>query len=116
MEIKNNLFIVTGGARGLGFAIAKDLANSGGKLALIDTNQQGLDEAAEALREHGVEVRTYIANVAIEDEVVKTFDAIQQDFGQIDGLVNNAGITRDGLLVKYKNDYESKTAEPELGY
>jgi len=103
MEIKNNVFVVTGGARGLGFAIAKDLANAGGNLALIDMNQQGLDEAAAALREHGVEVRTYVANVAVEDDVVKAFDSIQQDFGRIDGLVNNAGITRDALLVKRKN-------------
>lgn len=108
MEIKNNVFVVTGGARGLGFAIAKDLASLGGKLALIDMNQQGLEEAAATLGEYDVEIRTYVCNVAIEAEVVTLFDKIQQDFGQIDGLVNNAGITRDGLLVKRKDGVTKK--------
>ncbi|MGK2905699.1 MAG: SDR family NAD(P)-dependent oxidoreductase [Desulfuromonadales bacterium] len=108
MDIKNNVFVVTGGARGLGFAIAKNLASGGGKLALVDLNQEGLDQAAEALREYDVEVRGYVANVAVEAEVVDLFDRIQQDFGQIDGLVNNAGITRDALLVKHKNGETKK--------
>ncbi len=108
MIIKDNVFVVTGGARGLGFEIAKDIASQGGKLALIDLNQEGLDEAVEKLREFGVEVRTYAANVANETHVVATFDKIQEDFGQIDGLVNNAGITRDALLVKHKNGVTKK--------
>jgi len=103
MIIKDNVFVVTGAARGLGFAIAKDLATAGGKLALVDMNQEGLEQAARSLREHGVEVRSYTANVALEEKVVALFESIQQDFGQIDGLVNNAGITRDALLVKQKD-------------
>ncbi len=108
MDIKNNVFVITGAARGLGFEIAKDLATAGGKLALIDLNQEGLDEAANTLKEYGVEVRTYAANVANETHVVEAFDKIQSDFGQIDGLVNNAGITRDGLLIKYKDGVTKK--------
>ena len=88
MDIKNNVFVVTGAARGLGFEIAKDLATAGGKLALIDLNQEGLDEAANTLKEFGVEVRTYAANVANETHVVEAFDKIQNDFGQIDGTEN----------------------------
>jgi 3-oxoacyl-[acyl-carrier protein] reductase len=107
MIIKNNVFVITGAARGLGFAIAKDLASFGGKLALVDMNQEGLEEATNTLRGCNVEIRSYTANVAIEAEVVALFDNIQQDFGQIDGLVNNAGITRDALLVKHK-DGETK--------
>ena len=103
MNVENNVFVVTGGARGLGFAIAKNLATGGGKLALVDMNKEGLDQAAEALQEYNVEVRCYVANVAVEEEVITLFDCIQKDFGQIDGLVNNAGITRDALLVKRKN-------------
>jgi len=103
MIIKDNVFVITGAARGLGFAMAKDLASFGGKLALIDMNPQGLEQAAAALREYDVEIRCYVANVAVEADVVAAFDSIQQDFGQIDGLVNNAGITRDALLVKHRN-------------
>ena len=103
MIIKDNVFVITGAARGLGFEMAKDLASAGGKLALVDMNQQGLEQAAASLREYGVEIRCYTANVAIEADVIAAFDSIQQDFGQIDGLVNNAGITRDALLVKQRN-------------
>ena len=108
MNIENNVFVVTGGARGLGFAIAKNLASGGGKLALVDMNKEGLEQAAAALREYNVEVRCYVANVAVEEEVIALFDSIQKDFGQIDGLVNNAGITRDALLVKRKNGETTK--------
>jgi len=108
MIIKDKVFVVTGAARGLGFAIAKDLASFGGKLALIDMNQEGLDQAAAALGEYDVEIRTYVCNVAKEDQVVALFDNIQKDFGQIDGLVNNAGITRDALLVKHKDGVTKK--------
>ena len=108
MIIKDNVFVVTGAARGLGFAIAKDLASFGGKLALIDMNQEGLEQASASLGEYGVEIRTYVCNVAKEDEVVALFDSIQSDFGQIDGLVNNAGITRDALLVKRKDGVTKK--------
>ena len=108
MDIKNRVFVITGAARGLGFAIAKDLATAGGKLALVDMNQEGLEEAVNSLNEYGVEIRSYRANVVNEEEVVALFDNIQQDFGQIDGLVNNAGITRDGLLVKHKDGVTKK--------
>jgi len=108
MIIKDNVFVITGAARGLGYAIARELAIFGGKLALVDMNKEGLEEAANTLREYNVEIRCYTANVAVEDAVVALFDSIQQDFGQIDGLVNNAGITRDALLVKRKNGETKK--------
>ncbi len=108
MNIKDNVFVITGAARGLGFEIAKDLATAGGKLAMVDLSQEALDDAAQKLQNTGVEIRTYLANVADEDQVVELFDKIQNDFGQVDGLVNNAGITRDALLVKHKDGVTKK--------
>ncbi len=108
MIIKDKVFVITGAARGLGFAIAKDIATAGGKLALVDMNQQGLEQAITSLQEYDVDIRSYIGNVASEADVVAMFESIQQDFGQIDGLVNNAGITHDALLVKHKDGETQK--------
>ena len=66
-------------------------------------NADDLAATAQLVREAGSEARTWQANVARENEVVATFEAIVRDFGAIHGLINNAGITRDGLLVKAKD-------------
>jgi 3-oxoacyl-[acyl-carrier protein] reductase len=104
MIIKDKVFVITGAARGLGFAFARNLAEAGARLALVDLNAEGLEKAANLLRELGAEVRFYAANVTSEEEVIAIFDNVQRDFGGIDGLINNAGITRDALLVKRKGD------------
>ncbi len=103
MIIKDKVFVVTGGARGLGFAFAKDLAEVGARLALVDMNAEGLAEAARILGEQGTEVKTYAVNVTSDEAVTALFDSILADFGRIDGLINNAGITRDSLLVKSRD-------------
>jgi 3-oxoacyl-[acyl-carrier protein] reductase len=103
MIIKDKVFVVTGAARGLGFAFARDLAEAGGRLALVDMNAEGLEQAANSLREQGTEVRFYAVNVTSEEEVIALFDNVLKDFGRIDGVINNAGITRDSLLVKRKD-------------
>ena len=104
MIIKDKVFVITGAARGLGFAFARNLAEAGARLALVDLNAEGLEKAANLLRELGAEVRFYAANVTLEEEVVTLFDNVLRDCGRIDGLINNAGITRDALLVKRKGD------------
>ena len=104
MELKAKTIVITGGGRGLGAAMAARLAASGCKLALVDLDEAALKETAEACRETGADdVRIYTANVAVESEVEALFDTIATDFGALDGLVNNAGITRDALTLKYKD-------------
>ena len=103
MDLKDKTIVVTGGAQGLGLAMAKSLAAAGANLALIDVNQEPLDAAIAECSDLGVTVRGYKTNVADEDQVVATFDAIASDFGRLDGLINNAGILRDGLLLKVKD-------------
>jgi len=100
----NKTIAITGGGRGLGKAMAKRLASAGAKLALIDLNNDALQStAADCERAGSSKVAVYEANVAREDEVVATFSTIASDFGALHGLVNNAGITRDGLTLKYKD-------------
>jgi 3-oxoacyl-[acyl-carrier protein] reductase len=103
MELQNKTIVITGAARGLGAAMARRLARRRPQLALVDLGAESLADAAAACRALGAEVKTYAANVAREDEVVKLFDQIVKDCGGVDALVNNAGITRDALLVKFQD-------------
>ncbi|MDJ0939939.1 MAG: SDR family oxidoreductase [Woeseiaceae bacterium] len=104
MNIKGKNIVITGGARGLGAAMATRLAAAGADLALVDLDEAALAETAARCREEGAAgVQTYVANVAVEAEVEALFDAIVEAQGAPHGLVNNAGVTRDALLVKYRD-------------
>jgi len=103
MNIKDKVVAVTGGARGIGKAIATAFASNGARIALIDLGSADLDAARAELEGQGGAVRTYVANVAKEDQVVAALDGIVADFGQLDVMVNNAGIIKDGLLIKVKD-------------
>ncbi len=103
MNLKDKVIVITGGAQGLGMEMALMCADNGAALALIDMNAEQLAAAATELRAVGVRVETYVANVADETSVEQTFASIAADFDGIDGLINNAGILRDGLLLKYKD-------------
>ena len=104
MELINKTIAITGGARGLGAAMAKRLSANGCKLALIDLDAEALTATANECTEAGSpQVVTYAANVFNEDEVVQLFNSIGNDFGELHGLINNAGVTRDALTLKYKD-------------
>ncbi len=103
MELKGKTIVVTGGGQGLGRAMAIELASAGANLALIDLNEEPLNEAVQLCKDAGGDAKPYLGNIAREDEVIATFDAIESDYGEIHGLINNAGILRDGLLVKAKD-------------
>ena len=103
MDIHNKVFVVTGAARGLGAAISKGLASKGANLALVDQNKELLDKSLKSYKNHKSEIKAYQANVSVEEDVIKLFDKIINDFGKIDVLVNNAGILKDGLLIKTKD-------------
>jgi 3-oxoacyl-[acyl-carrier protein] reductase len=73
VEIKNNNIVITGGAQGLGFAMAEKFASLGANIALIDMQQDVLDTAVSALSKHGTKVMAYAAKVTDEEAVVATF-------------------------------------------
>jgi 3-oxoacyl-[acyl-carrier protein] reductase len=104
MDLNNKTIVITGAARGLGASMAKRLARHGGRLALVDLDAGSVAATVSACEAAGAAAaKAYGANVAVEAEVAALFDAIVADFGGVDGLVNNAGITRDALLVKFKD-------------
>ena len=103
MDLQKKTIVITGAARGLGAAMAQRLAGHGPQLALVDLKADDIADCAAACEAAGATVRTYGANVASEDDVVTLFNQVVNDFGSLDGLINNAGITRDALMVKFKD-------------
>ncbi len=104
MKIAGKTIAITGSGRGLGAAMAKRLASAGARLALVDLDEQALLETQTACVKAGSPmVEFYVANVAEEGPVEALFARIASDFDALHGLVNNAGITRDALLLKYED-------------
>lgn len=103
MQIKNAVIAITGGGQGLGRAMALLLARHGARLALIDLNEEQLDKTAAECQSLGADAHYFLADISQETAVELTFAQIVQQFGQLDVLINNAGIMRDGLLVKFKD-------------
>jgi 3-oxoacyl-[acyl-carrier protein] reductase len=96
--------------------MAKRLAGAGSRLALVDLDESALQATAEECRAAGSpQAQGYVANVAKEAEVEALFDTIAADFGAIHGLVNNAGIIRDALMLKYKDGNEAAAKMIESG-
>lgn len=103
MDLQQKVVMVTGSARGLGRSIAISLASRGCRLALADLDQDGLTKTRQLCLDAGSEKTAhYIANVAHESDVISLIEKIRTDFNCLDALINNAGILRDGLLVKVK--------------
>ncbi|MDV6315401.1 SDR family oxidoreductase [Idiomarina sp. HP20-50] len=112
MQIKDSVIVITGGAQGLGLSMAEDFAKQGAKLALIDINGDVLGDAQEQCEKLGAaKVVGYEVDITDEESVETVFEQIQQEFDGIDVLVNNAGLLRDGLLIKFK-DGELKSKMP----
>ncbi|MEI6458951.1 MAG: SDR family oxidoreductase [Pseudomonadota bacterium] len=103
MELKGKTVAITGAARGIGKALAVTFAQKGARLALIDLSADDMTQTAALCAAAGVESRSYACNVTKEDEVIATLNAIATDFGSLDVMINNAGIIKDGLLVKVKD-------------
>lgn len=96
--------IITGGGRGIGKAIAVALAKRGVNIALVDVNLDIAKETASELQKYGVKSIPVKADVSNSSEVASLFDSTIKEFGKIEILVNNAGITRDGLLLRMKEE------------
>jgi 3-oxoacyl-[acyl-carrier protein] reductase len=100
MQIKDKVVVVTGGAQGIGLAIAEHFAKQGAKLVLGDIKQEELDAAVATLKGHGAEAIGVPTNVTKEADAEALMQKAVDTFGRLDVAILNAGILRDGLLVK----------------
>jgi len=97
--------LVTGASRGIGFVVASTLAEAGYNLAICGTRQETIDQAATKIRAaSGVEVMAKAVDVSDREQIQSFVQATAKHFGKLDVLVNNAGITRDNLSMRMKED------------
>ncbi|HZM16791.1 MAG TPA: 3-oxoacyl-[acyl-carrier-protein] reductase [Candidatus Krumholzibacteria bacterium] len=101
MGLRDRVVVVTGASRGIGLAIAQACAEQGARLALVARSSDAVRDVAATL---GPEARAYACHVEAPDEVDSTVARIVADLGVVHGLVNNAGITRDGLLARMSQE------------
>lgn len=90
--LKEKLVVITGGGRGIGFAIAKQFAAEGSKIIIADLNYEQAQKAEDTLRAGGTECYAYKVDVSKVEQIEAFFNQLKQKFGRIDILINNAGI------------------------
>lgn len=95
-ELKDKVYVVTGGSKGFGLAIARHLVAAGAKVGLVSRNQEGLDDAVAQLGSDHAYGRA--SDVGKREDISAVFEDIKQHFGRLDGLINNAGMARPGSV------------------
>ena len=104
MPFQGKIAIVTGASQGIGEAVALELAGKGASVALVDIRRDGMETVAQAVREQGRPVSVHEADVALPESAGRVIQEVLDAHGRIDFLVNNAGITRDTLLMRMKDE------------
>jgi len=113
-ELEGKVALVTGAARGIGRAIAENLAGRGAALFCVDLAKEGAEQGAAACRGRGVKAGAHGADVSKSGECDAAVEACVKEMGSIDVLVNCAGITRDTLLMRMSDDDFRKVLDINL--
>ena len=104
MTLSGKVAIVTGSGQGIGRAIAETLAHHGADIVVADLDPKRSQETVEAITKMGRRALNLKVNVANWEDVKGMVDQVMKEWGKIEILVNNAGVTRDGLLVRMKEE------------
>ena len=103
MKLQNKIAIVTGGSAGIGKAIAKEFLQQGAKVIICDISDLKLEDAVRELDALGV-LRTYHTDISKKEEIQRMVADVLEEFGKIDILINNAGITDDAQFYKMTDE------------
>jgi 3-oxoacyl-[acyl-carrier protein] reductase len=101
-DLQGRIALVTGGAQGIGRAIAEELAAAGAVIVLADVNEAKLAETVAEMKAQGIDASAFTVNVSSQQSIEAGAKAIIEKFGKVEILVNNAGITRDNLMLRMK--------------
>lgn len=102
MLLQDKVALITGAGNGIGRATAVRFASEGARLVISDLDEAGLRETRQQIEAQGVEVAAVVGNVAARDDAQKMVDTAVETYGTLHVLINNAGITRDGLTTRMK--------------
>jgi 3-oxoacyl-[acyl-carrier protein] reductase len=102
MSLNGKIALITGGAQGIGRFISEELAGQGAHVVLGDINYEGAEKTATEIRVNGGKASAVRIDVSSATDVQGVFDSILKEYKPVDIVINNAGITRDGLLVRMK--------------
>jgi len=115
MELAGQVAFVTGGATGIGLATARALGVRGATVGIFNRDQERAQAAVEALRAAGAAAQAFATDVADAGSVERAFSAALDQLGRVDILVNNSGITRDGLFMRMSDEQWQQVLETNLG-
>lgn len=106
MQVSGSVVVITGGASGIGEAVAKDLATAGAKIVIGDLNQEGIDRVVGEIQAAGGEAIGVAGNIAKEEDAANLMETAMAKFGAINVVFANAGIISDGVMIN--TDKEGK--------
>ncbi len=104
MRLEGKVTLITGASQGIGEVLAYEIADAGAEIILLDIQQDKLETVAGNIQKEGGRAAGYVADVSRMGEVTAALETIIQNHGKIDHVVNNAGITRDNLLMRMKEE------------
>ncbi len=113
-SLDEKVSVVTGGSRGLGKAIAKSLLKAGSKVVVVGRDANRLEKTVNEFKNDGLSAFPYQCDVGERDEINKLSEYVNNDFGRLDVLVNNAGVTQSAPLAEYPDEVWWKTLTVDL--
>ncbi|HNZ07300.1 MAG TPA: SDR family NAD(P)-dependent oxidoreductase, partial [Candidatus Cloacimonadota bacterium] len=103
-DMTDKVTVITGSARGIGFALATAFGAAGAKVMVIDLAPEAVDAAVQKLRDQGSQAWGYVGNVTDSAMMEELFARVVAEHGSLDVLINNAGVTRDNLMLRMKEE------------